>query len=98
MYLTGNLGNYTCRIHQLPESVSDVDNFISEGNTYLNSITINLSGKWERELRKRKYVLSHDPSYLVSQQLGNIASINYIYDENNNIIYDESNNGLLPEV
>lgn len=92
MYISGNLGNFSSRIHQLPRSVSDVDNFISEGDTYLNLITINLSGKWEKELRLKKYQLTHTPSYLSIPQLGQGSGIvYYIMDVSNNNILDVSN-------
>ena len=68
MYATGDLGNFANRLHHLPSSVANVDTFILEGNTYLNFITVNLSGKWEKEARKRKYGFTHDNSYLSTQQ------------------------------
>lgn len=69
MYVAGNIGNYSNRIHQLPISVAEVDSFITEGNSYLGAAAINLSGRWERELRLKKYQLTHNGSYLNIPQL-----------------------------
>lgn len=100
MFATGNIGTYTHRIHQLPEMVADVDLFITEANdNYLSIVSLNVSGKWERELRKRKYIFSHDPTYLTTQMLGGSIFINYILDENGFTLFDEQfGSGILPEI
>ena len=94
MYVDGNIGNYTSRIHQLPGSVAEVDSFITEGNTYLNSITVNLSGKWERELRLKKYQLTNNGLYFSIQQLGSSSSLFNITDINNFDITDINDDPL----
>lgn len=96
MYISGNIINYTSRIHQLPLSVADVDDFITEGNTYLADTTIHLSGKWERELRLKKYQVTSNAAYLVTQQLGiiSVSSLFTIDDVNNNNILDVNNDSL----
>lgn len=94
MYVSGDISSYTSRIHQLPSTVADVDNFITEGNTYIyTNTTIHLSGKWERELRLRKYLLTSNLNYLDTQQLGinYIPTLLTITDVNNSGIMDVNN-------
>lgn len=103
MFVSGNIGDFAERIHKLPSSVADVDLFITEGNSYLSTVMVNISGKWERELRKRKYIFSHNASYLTTQQLiagtggSGGGGTNFLLDESSNTIFDELGVGISEE-
>lgn len=95
MYLPGHVGNFAARLHQLPSTVNDVDDFVSEGDTYLNSVPVYMSGKWEREARKRKYLITSNGSYLSTQQFGlGTGSLEYILDVGDSEILDINNLAL----
>lgn len=99
MYLSGNIGNYTHRIHQLPTGINDIDSFTIEGNSYVPIVSLNLVIKWDRELRKKNFIFTNNPLYLNIPQLnyGSGESLVYILDQNNNLILDEQNNELIEE-
>jgi hypothetical protein len=83
MYITGSIETLESRIHQLvsmnqptgdtfvSSALGDMVNFVTEAQSYLVGGTISnqQSGKWEREIRQRRYALSGDVSQMLVQQL-----------------------------
>lgn len=71
MYLSGDLSNFSSRLHQLPTGQADLSLFDLEARSYITAgyVTINQSGKWEREARKKAYEFSHTGTALTTQQI-----------------------------
>lgn len=90
MYITGTFLDFEQRLHQLPDSTSDLNNFILEGCAYCPSLTtMNLTyfiNKWNKEFRKKGY----NTDVLGSNCLG------YLYDPNGDIILDANGDPVIP--
>jgi hypothetical protein len=63
MYITGNIGDYQSRLHQLPLSGADLTGFITEGKTYFSVATSGLYDTWRRELALKNFQINKDVSY-----------------------------------
>jgi hypothetical protein len=70
MYITGTLGDFESRLHQNAVDTSSLTSFTNEGNVYLGSgtgiVSPQMSGKWEKEARKRKFSFTQNPNDLVN--------------------------------
>jgi hypothetical protein len=71
MYITGTVSNIAARLHATPTGTSDVDNYVWEADSYLNDLTMTIqhSGKIERESRHWKYRFTQDGNLLTTRQL-----------------------------
>jgi len=78
MYITGTKADYLSRLHQLPLSVGTgavpiasgnayMGQFITEGRSYISSVSSNESGRWEKEARQQFYRLSGNAAALLQQ-------------------------------
>lgn len=74
MYIAGNISDFQSRLHQLPSTTGEVDSFVTEGNVYINSgvtiVSLQTSGKWETEARRRYWNFSNNPNYLNINRFG----------------------------
>lgn len=83
------------RLHQMPISVSDMNNFISEGDLYLSTIIISysLSGMWEKEVERKMWRIYNDPTYLTTKIFGsNFVTNNPMTDTFGNLLVDDVGN------
>lgn len=90
-YIAGQFWNFSNRLHQLPTTLSDLDSFITEGDSYLTAgyFSLNASGKLEKEIRKRKYCITSSGESLLNPLFGQIALTgNYISWVPSNITID----------
>lgn len=97
MYATGNFNNFMSRLHQMPVSVSDMVNFVNEGDLYLSTMTIyyHLSGAWEKEAERKLWKIYNDPVYLTTKVFGGGFSFNYyLLNEDGSYILDENGNKI----
>lgn len=82
MYITGTASDFTSRLHQLPSfnaptgsiiasGLNGISLFLVEGRAYINSglASTQVSGKWEQELRKQRWLLSGNSAQMLVQQL-----------------------------
>ena len=51
------------RLHQLPATVAEVDDFVAEGKTFASDLMPNILEQLEKEARLQKFRLSNDESY-----------------------------------
>jgi hypothetical protein len=58
MYITGDIPTFESRLHQLAENQTDLNNFITEGTSYLSIIDTGCRVKWNKEFSKREMTLS----------------------------------------
>jgi hypothetical protein len=56
MYIAGTQYNFENRLHQLPTSIGDLNNFRAEYNSY-GSAAAYLISKWDKEFIKKEYFL-----------------------------------------
>jgi hypothetical protein len=69
MYISGDITTFESRLHQLPETNSELNHFKTEGNTYLSIIDEALRTKWNREFAKRKDILDGGVNYYINDAL-----------------------------
>lgn len=81
MYITGTIDSFSSRLHQLPalnnptgqayygSGIFGVNQFVLEGQSYIAAglVTAGLSGQWEQEARKQRYLLSGDANAMLVQ-------------------------------
>ena len=72
-YITGNISTYASRLHEFCTGLSEFSSYTLEGQSYLVSgtgiVLPQTSGKWEKELRLRRYGITPSGIYLNSQVL-----------------------------
>lgn len=82
MYITGTASDFNSRLHELlamsqptgatfvSSSLSDANSFLTEGRSYINSglASDQVSGKWETEMRRQRWILSGDANQMLTQQ------------------------------
>ncbi len=64
MFITGTISDFKDRLHQLPATVAEVDDFVAEGKTFASDLMPNILEQLEKEARLQKFRLSNDESYL----------------------------------
>lgn len=83
MYITGNPSDYASRLSQLigtnqptgaafvSNCLTDINSFLIEGRAYINSglASPQVSGKWEQELRRQRWLMSGDANQMLLQIL-----------------------------
>jgi hypothetical protein len=80
MYITGTQYDFASRMHELADmnvptgtlvasGLDSINSFLIEGRTYINSgfVTQQESGRWEKEARLIRYMLSGDANILTGQ-------------------------------
>lgn len=61
-YISGNRFDFERRLHQLADSVSDLNNFSVEGNSYYDDIDQHTINKWNREFKHSHYEITGQPN------------------------------------
>jgi hypothetical protein len=69
MYISGDITTFESRLHQLPQTNQNLNDFKAEGNSYLSIIDEALRIKWNREFGKRKHSLQGSTEYFEQDAL-----------------------------
>lgn len=85
MYISGNILDFSSRLHQLGEDTNVLNLLVNEGNAYWPLIDVNLQVKWEKEARLLKYRFSMDGNALITPVFNVLG---YLLDHLNQTILD----------
>jgi hypothetical protein len=69
MYLTGQFYDLESRIKSTVETTGDLNSYVTECQANISAASPQMSGKWEKELRLRKFGLSLNSQDLLTQIL-----------------------------
>jgi hypothetical protein len=69
-YISGNQSTFISRLHQFGNTTGIINSYITEGNSLIGSVKPYISGHWEKEVRKRKYLCTHLAANLTTQCFG----------------------------
>jgi hypothetical protein len=75
MFIAGDIIDFKNRLHQLPTTIADVDNFVTEGDSYSALVNFNTVNQWETEARLQKFRFTANPTYLTISLFGHSVAL-----------------------
>jgi hypothetical protein len=75
MYVSGHLGNFQVRLHQLPTGQVDLNSFNIEGHNYTGLVSGYQITRWNREYARRQYAMTRNGTFLTGKVFNYTTSL-----------------------